>query len=111
MKKLLVNIGKKSKIAFSISLNSDKKNKVLKDYFQLIEKNKKLILRENLKDIKNAYRKKLKENLVNRLYLNEKKILDIINSIKKIIKLIIINILGENISEKVIDFNSTKFDA
>ena len=47
MKKLLVNIGKKSKIAFSISLNSDKKNKVLKDYFQLIEKNKKLILREN----------------------------------------------------------------
>ena len=87
MKKLLVNIGKKSKIAFSISLNSDKKNKVLKDYFQLIEKNKKLILRENLKDIKNANRKKLKENLVNRLYLNEKKILDIINSIKKIIKL------------------------
>ena len=87
MKKLLVNIGKKSKIAFSTSLNSNKKNKVLKDYVQLIEKNKKLILRENFKDIKNAKRKKLKENLVKRLYLNEKKILDIINSIKQIIKL------------------------
>ena len=31
--------------------------------------------------------KKLKKNLINRLYLNEKKILDITNSIKKIIKL------------------------
>ena len=87
MKKLLVNIGKKSKIAFSTSLNSNKKNKVLKDYVQLIEKNKKLILRENFKDIKNAKRKKLKENLVKRLYLNEEKILNIINSIKQIIKL------------------------
>ena len=77
MKKLLVNIGKKSKIAFSISISSTKKNKVLKDYLKLIEKNKKLILRENSKDIKNANRKKLKENLVNRLYLNNKKILDI----------------------------------
>jgi len=87
MRKLLINIGKKSRVAFSISPNSVKKNKVLKDYIQLIKKNKKLILRENLKDIKNAKRKKLKENLIDRLYLNEKKILNIINSIKEIIKL------------------------
>jgi len=87
MKKLLINIGKKSKTAFSISVNSNKKNKVLKDYLNLIEQNKRLILKENLKDIKNANKKKLKENLVKRLYLNEKKISDIINSIKKIIKL------------------------
>jgi len=87
MKKLLINIGKKSKIAFSTSLNTAKKNKVLKDYVQLIEKNKKLILKENFKDIKNAKRKKLKENLVKRLNLNEKKIFDIIYSIKEIIKL------------------------
>ena len=64
-----------------------KKNKVLKDYYQLIQKNKKLIIKENKKDIQNAYKKKIKENLIERLILNEKKILDIINSIKKIIKL------------------------
>ena len=87
MKKLLMNIGKKSRIAFSISLSTAKKNKVLKDYLKLIEKNKKLILRENSKDIKNANKKGIKENLVNRLYLNDKKILDITNSIKKIMKL------------------------
>ena len=87
MKKLLLNIGKKSKKAFSTPINSTKKNKVLRDYVQLIEKNKNLIFKENLKDIKTANQKKLRENLVKRLYLNENKILEIINSIKKIIKL------------------------
>ena len=87
MKNLLINIGKKSRKAFSISLNSKKKNKVLKDYLQLIEKNKKLIVKENKKDIENAYIKKLKLNLIKRLTLNNEKILDITKSIKKIIKL------------------------
>ncbi len=87
MNKLLINIGKKSKKAFSNTLNTSKKNKVLNVYVRLIEQNKDLILKENLKDIKNANKKKLKENLIKRLYLDEKKILDIINSIKKIIKL------------------------
>ena len=59
MKTLLKNIGKKSKKAFSIQPDTKKKNKVLKDYLQLIKKNQKLILRENLKDIKNANKKKL----------------------------------------------------
>ena len=87
MKNLLFNIGKKSKKAFILKINENKKNKVLKDYYQLIEKNKKLIIKENEKDIKNAYKKKTKENLIDRLVLNEKKILDIINSVRKIIKL------------------------
>jgi len=87
MKNLLINIGKKSKKAFSYQLNTKKKNKVLKNYYQLIEKNKKLIIKENKKDIKNANEKKLKDNLIKRLILNDKKISDIINSIKKIIKL------------------------
>ena len=87
MKNLLFNIGKKSKKAFILKINENKKNKVLKDYYQLIEKNKKLIIKENEKDIKNDYKKKIKENLIDRLVLNEKKILDIINSVKKIIKL------------------------
>tara|TARA_Y100001970_G_C14238555_1_gene863445 strand:- start:521 stop:1771 length:1251 start_codon:yes stop_codon:yes gene_type:complete len=87
MKNILLKIGKKSKKAFSYKINEKKKNKVLKDYYQLIQKNKKLIIKENKKDIQNAYKKKLKENLIERLILNEKKISDIINSIKKIIKL------------------------
>ena len=87
MKNLLINIGKKSKKAFSSSLDTKKKNKILKDYFQLIKKNKDLILKENKKDIQNAYKKKLKDNLIKRLVLNDQKILDIISSIKKIIKL------------------------
>ena len=87
MKNLLINIGKKSKKAFSNQINSKKKDKILKDYYQLIEKNKKLILYENKKDIKNALKKKVKDNLIKRLILDDKKISDIINSIKKIIKL------------------------
>ena len=87
MKNLLINIGKKSKKAFSNQINSKKKDKILKDYYRLIEKNKKLILNENKKDIKNAIKKKVKDNLIKRLILNDKKISDIVNSIKKIIKL------------------------
>ena len=87
MKNLLINIGKKSKKAFSNQINSKKKDKILKDYYLLIEKNRKLILNENKKDIKNALKKKIKDNLIKRLILDEKKISDIINSIKKIIKL------------------------
>ena len=50
-------------------------------------KNKKLILKENLKDLDNAHKKKLKDNLMKRLALDDMKILNIVNSIKKIIKL------------------------
>ncbi len=87
MKDLLIRIGKKSRKAFSSKIHSKKKNKVLKDYCSLIEKNKKLIIKENQKDIKNAYKKKLKDNLIDRLLLSDKKISNIINSLKKIIKL------------------------
>ena len=87
MKNLLFNIGKKSKRAFNYQVSSKKKNKVLKDYYYLIKKNKKIIINENKKDIKNANKKKLKGNLINRLTLNEEKILDILNSIQRIIKL------------------------
>jgi glutamate-5-semialdehyde dehydrogenase len=87
MKNLLINIGKKSKKAFSKQLSSKKKDKILKDYCQLIKKNKKLIINENNKDIKVAKIKGLKDNLLKRLILNDKKISEIINSIKKIVKL------------------------
>jgi glutamate-5-semialdehyde dehydrogenase len=87
MKNLLTKIGKKSKEAFFDKLSSKKKDKVLKDYYNLINKNRKLIINENKKDIKNAYKKKIKNNLIERLILDNKKISNIISSIKKIIKL------------------------
>jgi len=87
MKNLLINIGKKSKKAFAHKLSSKMKNKVLKNYCNLIYKNKKLIINENKKDLEKAIKKKIKDNLLQRLVLDDKKIAIIINSIKKIIKL------------------------
>ena len=87
MQKLLTDIGKKSKKAINKRLSTKKKDKVLKDYRLLILKNKKLIINENKKDIKNAYKKGIKNNLIQRLILNDKKIIAITNSIKKIISL------------------------
>ena len=87
MKNLLINIGKKSKKAFINKLSSKKKDKVLKDYHHLINKNRKLIIKENKKDVKNAIKKGIKDNLIKRLILDDKKISNIINSIKNIIKL------------------------
>ena len=87
MKEILRNIGARSKVAFAQQINTNKKNKVLSYYLKLIQKNKDLIIKENKKDINQAIKIKLKDNLINRLVLNEKKIEEIINSIKKIIKL------------------------
>ncbi len=87
MKNLIINIGKKSKKAFSNQLDTNKKNRVLKDYCQLININRNLIINENIKDVKNAKKKKLKENLVKRLILDKSKITNIIKSLKTIIKL------------------------
>jgi len=87
MKNKLVLIGKNARKAANIKISTKIKNKVLNDYCNLLLKNKKLIIKENLKDIKIATQKKIKENLINRLILNEKKILQIIKSLKQIIKL------------------------
>ncbi len=87
MKDLLINIGIKSKKAFTKNVSSKKKDKVLKDYCHLINKNRKLIINQNKKDIINANKKKIKSNLIQRLILDDKKISNIISSIKKIIKL------------------------
>ncbi len=87
MKNLLIRVGKNSKKAFLGGLETKKKDKVLINYHQLIKKNKKKILNENKKDVKIAYKKHLKNNLIERLILDDKKILNIINSIKKIIAL------------------------
>ena len=76
MSKKLINIGIKPKTASKIKVDKKNKNKVLKKYLQLINKNKKNILRENNKDIDFAIRNNLPENLISRLTLNDKKIKD-----------------------------------
>jgi len=86
MSKLLIKIGKNSRVAFRSKINSKIKNKVLEDYCRLIIKNKNKIISENKKDIKSAKIKKLKENMIKRLSLNSEKINSIIQSIKMIIK-------------------------
>jgi glutamate-5-semialdehyde dehydrogenase len=85
--KKLIYIGKNAKKAASIEISAKEKNRVLSDYCKIILKNKELIIKENSKDISLAVKKNLAENLINRLILNEKKILDIVKSLNEIIKL------------------------
>jgi glutamate-5-semialdehyde dehydrogenase len=80
-------IGAKARKACEHKVNTIVKNKVLNKYAQLLEKEKKLILKQNLKDIGYARKIGLKDNLVNRLLINETKLKDIQNSIIKISKL------------------------
>ena len=83
MKNILI-IGKKSKHAFENlkKINHKRINKTLGDYIKLLSLNKKKIIRENTKDVKNLKR----HNVLDRLILNEKKIDGIINSINEIKK-------------------------
>tara|TARA_B100000900_G_scaffold408364_1_gene422513 strand:- start:970 stop:2214 length:1245 start_codon:yes stop_codon:yes gene_type:complete len=82
--KNILKIGIRSKQAFENlkKINHKRINKTLKDYTKLILLNKKKIIRENKKDVKNLKRK----NVLDRLILNEKKIDSIINSINEIRK-------------------------
>ena len=87
MNKFMKLIGVKARKASEKKINKHTKNKVLKIYSQFIEKEKKTIFRENLKDIEFARKKGLKKNLIDRLKIDEKKLKSIKDSIVKIIKL------------------------
>ena len=87
MKNLIINIDKNSKKVLKYRIDTKKKNNVLKEYCQLIKKNQNLLIKQNQKDLKNAKKKGLKTNQIKRLILDETKIIEIIRSIKKIIKL------------------------
>ena len=87
MKNFIKNISLNAKKAISVKINTKEKNKVLKRYIYLIEKKIDFILKENKKDIKFAKRKKLKENFIERLSLNHKKLNSITKTIKNIIRL------------------------
>ncbi|WP_435085709.1 glutamate-5-semialdehyde dehydrogenase [Candidatus Pelagibacter bacterium nBUS_33] len=87
MKKFMNLVGIKSRKASAKKITTNTKNKVLNKYAQLLDKEKELILRENAKDIKFAQNKGLKDNLINRLKINDLRLKNIKDSIKKISKL------------------------
>ena len=82
--KYLNDIGLNARKAFEElkTVNHSKIKSVLKNYNSAILKNKKKIIKENLKDVKNVKR----EHLVDRLILNEKRIDGIRDSINEIAK-------------------------
>ena len=87
MNRFMNLVGIKSRKASSKKIATNIKNKVLNKYAQLLDEEKKLILRENAKDIKFARNKGLKDNLINRLKIDDLRLKNIKNSIKKISKL------------------------
>ena len=80
----LETIGKKARKAFEDlkSIKHSKIKKVLEDYNKSLLKNKKRIIQENRKDVKNVKRK----HLVDRLILNDKRIDGMRYSIREITK-------------------------
>ncbi len=87
MNKIMNLIGIKSRRASEKKIDMDTKNKVLNLYAKFLNKENNSILKENLKDINFAKKKGVKENLINRLRIDEVKLKNIRNSIIKISKL------------------------
>jgi len=87
MNKIINLIGIKSRRASEKKINIYTKNKVLNLYAKLLDKENKSILRENSKDIKLAQSRGIKENLINRLRIDDVKLKNIKKSIIKISKL------------------------
>ena len=87
MKKYLNIIGERANKAFAKKINTKTKNKVLFKFATLIKKKQSEIISQNIKDIKLAKNKGLKENLINRLKIDTKKINQITKSIISIAKL------------------------
>ena len=82
--KKLKQIGVNAKKAMNVLKNLDGKkiNRILHNYNQLLLKNKKQILQENIKDVKSVKRK----HLVDRLILDDRRIEGIRSSINEILK-------------------------
>ena len=80
-------IGLKARKAFLERINTKIKDRVLNEYASLLDKEKKSILQANAKDTIFASKKGLKNNLIERLNIDQKKLSYIKNSIKKIAKL------------------------
>ena len=81
------SIGQNAKKASLERIDTKIKNKILKRYATLLVKEKNSIIKANTKDIKFALKKGLKNNLIDRLTINFKKLDTIKDSIHKITKL------------------------
>ena len=80
-------IGQNAKKASLSKIDNKIKNKVLKKYAFLLDKEKNSILKANTKDVKLALKNGLKNNLIDRLTIDQKKLNNIKNSINNIAKL------------------------
>jgi glutamate-5-semialdehyde dehydrogenase len=81
-------LGEKAKLAslHLSNVNIKKRNSALKQFSQYLKTNTQIILKANKKDVSNAKSKNIKDNMIDRLKLSNKKILQIRNSIDEIIK-------------------------
>jgi len=80
-------IGQNARKASLEKINTKIKNNVLKKYTSLLNKEKNSILKANAKDVKFAIKKRLKNNLIDRLIVDQETLNNIRSSINKIIKL------------------------
>ena len=80
-------MGQKARKATLKKINTKIKNKVLKRYALLLDKEKNSILKANIRDVKFALKNGLKNNLIDRLTIDHKKLNNIKSSINKIAKL------------------------
>ena len=87
MSRYMSLIGQKARKASLKKISTKIKNKVLKRYALLLDKEKNSIFKANIKDVKLALKKRLKKNLIDRLFIDQKKLTNIKNSINKIAKL------------------------
>jgi len=87
MSRYMSLIGQKARKASLKKISTKIKNKVLKRYTLLLDKEKNSIFKANIKDVKLALKKGLKKNLIDRLFIDQKKLTNIKNSINKIAKL------------------------
>ena len=87
MNKIMNSIGQNARKAILNKIDTRTKNKILKRYALLLDKEKNSIISANQKDIKFAKKKGLKNNLIDRLTIDHKKLVGIKKSIEKIIKI------------------------
>ena len=87
MNKIMNSIGQNARKAILNKIDTRTKNKILKRYVLLLDKEKNSIISANQKDIKFAKKKGLKNNLIDRLTIDHKKLVGIKKSIEKIVKI------------------------
>ena len=87
MNKIMNSIGQNARKAILNKIDTRTKNKILKRYALLLDKEKNSIISANQKDIKFAKKKGLKNNLIDRLTIDHKKLVSIKKSIEKIVKI------------------------